>query len=87
MSEFGEHASEWKPEYGENWGKNGLLKNPRGKKEPRAKLSDKQGDEPNPYKLAVKLHEMNLGSFMDCAKAAKENGCSESASIQALQRK
>ena len=23
MSEFGEHASEWKPEYGENWKKNG----------------------------------------------------------------
>ena len=26
MSEFGEHASEWKPEYGENWKKSGIRK-------------------------------------------------------------
>ena len=76
MSEFGEHASEWKPE-----------QKTKGKREPKAKLSNKQGDEPNPYKLAVKLHEMNLGSFMDCVQAAKENGCDEAASTQALQRK
>ena len=26
MTSFGEHASNWKPEYGENWGKRGLKK-------------------------------------------------------------
>ena len=46
-----------------------------------------QVDELEIYKLAIKLHEMNLGSFEDCAKAAKENGCDEGASRQALQRK
>lgn len=44
-------------------------------------------DELEIYKLAIKLTEMNLGSFEECAKAAKENGCDESASTQALQRK
>ena len=53
----------------------------------KATLSDKQGDELNTYKLAIKLHEMNLGSFEDCAKAARENGCDEVASAKALQRK
>ena len=53
----------------------------------KATLSNKQGNELNTYKLAIKLHEMNLGSFEECTKAAKENGCDEAASTQALQRK
>jgi len=44
-------------------------------------------DELDIYKLAIKLHEMNLGSFEECAKAVKTNCCDEAASIQALQRK
>ena len=39
------------------------------------------------YKLAIKLHELKLGSFDECTKAAKENGCNEDAARQALQRK
>jgi len=31
-----------------------------------------QVDELEIYKLAIKLHEMNLGSFEECAKAAKK---------------
>lgn len=50
-------------------------------------LPKPQVDELEIYKLAIKLHEMNLGSFEECAKAAKENGCDEATSIQALQRK
>lgn len=44
-------------------------------------------DELEIYKLAIKLHEMNLGSFEECAKAVKENGCDEATSIEVLQRK
>lgn len=46
-----------------------------------------QVDELEVYKLAIKLTEMNLGSFEECAKAVKDNGCDEAASMQALQRK
>ena len=46
-----------------------------------------QVDELEIYKLAIKLHEMNLGSFEECAKAAKENGCDEASTTKALQRK
>jgi len=36
-------------------------------------------------KLAIKLSEMNLGSFEECAKAVKENDCDEAKTIKALQ--
>jgi len=45
-----------------------------------------QVDELEVYKLAIKLHEMNLGSFEDCAKAVKDNNCNEANTIKALQR-
>ena len=45
-----------------------------------------QVDELEVYKLAIKLHEMNLGSFEECTKAVKDNNCVEAASIKALQR-
>ena len=41
MSEFGEHASDWKPEYGKDWGKNGLLKNPRREKDDNTLISER----------------------------------------------
>jgi len=44
-------------------------------------------DELEFYKLAIKLTEMNLGSFEECAKAVKDNNCDEANSIIALQRK
>jgi len=50
-------------------------------------LPKQQFDELEIYKLAIKLHEMNLGSFEECAKAVKDNGCDETASTKALQRK
>jgi len=50
-------------------------------------LPKAQVDELEVYKLAIKLHEMNLGSLEECAKAVKDNCCDEAASMQALQRK
>ena len=49
-------------------------------------LPKPQVDELEIYKLAIKLHEMNLGSFEECAKAVKEHDCDEADSIKALQR-
>jgi len=45
-----------------------------------------QVDELEVYKLAIKLHEMNLGSFEECAKAVKDNNCNEANTVKALQR-
>merc|ERR1712110_625256 len=53
----------------------------------KVSLPNTQVDELRIYKLAIKLHELKLGSFEDCTKAARENGCDEDASRQALQRK
>jgi len=50
-------------------------------------LPKAQVDELEIYKLAIKLHELNLGSFEECAKAVKEQSCDEANSIKALQRK
>jgi len=41
MSEFGEHASDWKSEYGDNWGKNGLRKNPRRAKDDNTLITER----------------------------------------------
>ena len=41
MAEFGEHASDWKPEYGENWGKNGLKKSPKPEKEDNTLIAER----------------------------------------------
>jgi len=49
--------------------------------------STDQHDEIEIYKLAIKLHEMNLGTFEECAKAVKETGCNEANSVKVLQRK
>jgi len=50
-------------------------------------LPKTQIDELEIYKLAIKLHELNLGSFEECAKAVKDNRCDEALSTKALQRK
>jgi hypothetical protein len=50
-------------------------------------LPKAQVDELEIYKLAIKLHELNLGSFEECAKAVKDQNCDEANSIKALQRK
>jgi hypothetical protein len=44
-------------------------------------------DELDIYKLAIKLQELNLGTFEECSKAAIANNCDEAASIKALQNK
>ena len=53
----------------------------------RVTLPRPQVDELEVYKLAIKLHELNLGSFEECAKAVKDHDCDEANSIKALQRK
>lgn len=53
----------------------------------KVSLPKAQVDELEIYKLAIKLHEMNLGSFEECAKAVKDNCCDEATSIKVLQRK
>jgi len=50
-------------------------------------LPTAQIDELEIYKLAIKLCEMNLGSFEECAKVVKDNNCDEANSLKALQRK
>lgn len=52
----------------------------------RVTLPKNHVDELEIYKLAIKLHEMNLGSFEECAKAVKDNSCDEANSVKALQR-
>ena len=36
------------------------------------------------FKLAMKLHEMKLGSFDECVQAIRDNKCDESKTIEAL---
>jgi hypothetical protein len=43
-------------------------------------------DELEIYKLAIKLQELNLGTFEQCARAATCNNCEEAACIKALQQ-
>ena len=50
-------------------------------------VPETQVDEFEIYKLAIKLCEMNLGSFEECIKAAKDNYCDEATALQALQNK
>ena len=43
-------------------------------------------DEIEIYKLAIKLQELNLGTFEQCTKAAIASNCDEVAATKALQQ-